>query len=684
MPHHHAIMLRAPVRRQHLKLQTTGFVLAVVATGLFTAASVCAPTSVEAQGVLVAEGGLAVQDPTLARAKGLIESQQPEAAISLLRNFLTRSPDSRHLDEAYFLLAVAFVRTEAHDQAVTYLDQLLEEYPSSRLADRARLMLASAHAELGQLDLALPLLAEVRSLSPDPQARRDALALSADLLSRKGDYLRAIQASLEEMSLLPEDERAVPRTRIRDLIRDKLDEKDLRRLRASYPATFPSDLAIIRLIELHLARKEQHLAEKYLRAFLKQFPSHEYATTANALLESFANALKQSEYVLAALLPLSGKLGRFGTESLRGVQLALERGNEMADLPSIALAVQDTESDRVFLRSHLYQLIDDYRPLAIIGPMRSQELRKMAELAERTETTFVTPSATIPDVQQLGRYVFSTAMTYPLQTRRLVEHAMTRLSYYRFAVLYPDTTYGRALARLFGREVMRRGGEIIAIESYQEGDTDFRQPIRRLKEADLKRDGSIAETTTETGQTRLTYTPGFDAVFIPGTAMEVSLILPQLLFYDLSVPLLGTNGWNSPDLLRWGDPSLQGSVFVDGLYLDSSDTNVQDFVARYQRHYRADPSLLAAQAYDATQLVLEAIRRGAGNSRAIRELFMAGHDFPALGGPAAFNAQGVLDRHLFVLEVKDGRIVQAGQLNGELPPGALSPPVGGERVSVQE
>ena len=615
------------------------------------------------------------QHPRLAEAQRLLEAQRPGTAIPLLQNFISRSSGSKHLAEAYLLLASALVRTRSHAEAVTYLDQLLNDFPSSGLAHRARLLLASAHAELGNMDAALPLLAEVRSLASDPRTRREALTLTGVLLSRKGDFLRAIQAWKEEMDLVLEEARAAPRDRIRQLIMEKLGEKQLLRLRVTYPGQFPSDLAMIRLIKLHLARNEQHLAERHIQFFLAQFPFHPYARTANDLLQSFSAALKESDYVIVALLPLSGKLSAFGTESLRGVQLALDRAREIFDLPSIALAVRNTESDKIFLRSELTELINTYRPLAVIGPMRSREVQQLAELAEQTETPFLTPSATLPDVRRLGNFLFSTAVTHALQARRVVDYAMNRMGHYRFCVIYPDTFYGRELTRLFSREVRRRAGDVIAAESYKEHDTDFGVQIRRLRAVDLNGDGLMSQIETSTGRQQLIYSPGFDAIFVPGRGKEAALIATQLLFYDINVPLFGTNGWNSPALLRLAGSSLEGSVFVDGFYRDSLDRDVQDFVDRYERRYQTSPSLFAAQAYDATRLVLEAVRRGATSARQVRDKLRSARDLPALGGAAGFDSRGVLDRQLFVLQVKQGKIVPAEQSNGRVPESSKEPPV---------
>jgi ABC-type branched-subunit amino acid transport system substrate-binding protein len=66
--------------------------------------------------------------------------------------------------------------------------------------------------------------------------------------------------------------------------------------------------------------------------------------------------------------------------------------------------------------------------------------------------------------------VFSTALTYELQAKRIAAYAIKEQGFRRFCILHADTTYGE-LARLFAQEV-RRNEEVIAIESYKEGEAD--------------------------------------------------------------------------------------------------------------------------------------------------------------------------------------------------------------------
>jgi ABC-type branched-subunit amino acid transport system substrate-binding protein/predicted negative regulator of RcsB-dependent stress response len=592
------------------------------------------------------------------QAQALIETHQYAAAAAALKTFLAGYPNSSYVDEAQLLLATAQISNKQATEAIVTLDQLMADHPASPLIGRARLLLATAHADLGNPDQALAILAEARSLEDSVEIKRDALKLSGDILITKGDYAHAIQSWLDELNLTPDNERPDVRARIRSLIQDKMDRKTLHRLRDTYPTTFPGDLALIRLIELFAAKGEDHQAERNLRIFLNRFPTHEYAQTATETLKSLKSRLKASQYVIVAMIPTSGRHSPFGTEVYNGVKLALDKGKETLGLTSVGLIVIDSETDKGLLRFQLSEAIAEYKPLAVIGPLFSRDLPLVAELAEKTETPFLTPTAALADVRRLGTYLFNTSASFFQQAHRLADYAVQYLGYTRFGILHPDNAYGQELARLFAQEARQFGGEIIAVESYKETDTDFGLPIKRLKLEDLKRHGRTKTVPMSKGGTRVVYEPGFDAVFLPGRSSQIGLLTAQLLFYDVKVGFLGNSTWNSPDLLRAADRTIEGDVFVDGFFADSADPTIHDFVVRYRLRHQADPTSFAAHAYDATRVVLDAVTRGATSGRAIRDQLMRSPDLPALSGPAAFGSNGSLDRKLFVIEIKKGKFVQ--------------------------
>lgn len=604
--------------------------------------------------------------PVLTQAKQLIEEGDPESASVALRQFLGTSPPPEHLDDAYLLLSAALYSLKDYTEALKYLNLLREEFPMSELVDRSKLLAARTHAAMGNVDLALPLLAQVRTASEDEDTNREALRLTADFLVQKRDFVRAIHTLLEDIAESSEEQASDIRDQIQVFITEKLDRKALVRVREAFPRSYPGDLATIRLIDYHTARGEDHLAEREIQHLLAAFPAHPYGPKASELLTLFKARLTANQYFIATVLPLSGPLASFSNDVLEGIQLAVEHSREQAGLPSIGLIVKDNNPDRGGFLEDLSALLHEDRPLVVIGPMLSKNLPVMAEMAQKTRIPLITPAATLPNVRRLSNFLFSTSLTYAMQAERIAAYATKEQEYRRFCILHPNTVYGRELARLFAQEVRRHDGEIIAVESFKEGETNFGPQIMGLKTEDLSKYGLAvpAEPSQPTdkpvarNEKRLLYTPGFDAIFIPSRSSEIGLIAAQLAFHDVKVPLLGANGWNSPNFARTADRTVDGATFVDGFFADSPNPAVQDFVRRHQKRFQTTPSLFTMQGYDAASVVVEAVRNGAVSGDAIQEFLTNQRILPTLAGPAGFGPDGTLRRPVFLLQVKQGKFVQ--------------------------
>ncbi len=603
--------------------------------------------------------------PALKQAKRLIDAGQGEEAITVLRRFLATSPKPELLDDTYLLFGAAMYTAKQYADALKYLKQLQTEFPESEVTDRGKLMQARVHAAMGNLDLALPILTGLRNLSKDDGTKREALRLSGEFYAQKKDTTRAIQAWLDEVTLGTEDQAEDVRTRIRELTSETSDKKTLEHIRDTFPRSFPGDIASLRLIHLYVSRREEHQAIRQIQQFLVNFPTHPQAAETSELLATLQAAQKSNQFFIAGVLPLSGKLAPFAGEILSGIQLAVESTRDRPGSPSVGLIVKDLESDYDSFLDEFSELLNTDRPLAVIGPLLSKNLPVMAELAERAHIPLVTPAATLPNVRRLGNYVFSTALTYELQATRIATYAIKEQGFRRFCILHPDTTYGRELARLFAQEVRRSEGEVIAIESYKEGEADVSAQLKRMKAEDLKRYGLSVplDQTKLTGKLtkldkKVFYTPGFDAIFIPGRAADAGIITAQLNFHDMKVPFLGANGWNSPDFARTDDSSIDGAVFVDGFFVDSPTPAVQDFVARYKKRFDTNPTLFSMQGYDAAKLVLDAVHKGASSGEAVHDQLLTQPDLSSLAGPAAFGPDGILHRPLFLIQIKRGRFIQ--------------------------
>jgi len=594
----------------------------------------------------------------LTRANSLLEQNRSDEALIILEEFSEKFPGTSLTHESLFLQAIALKSQGQVKHAIILLEQLLEEHPTSRFGDKARLTLGNLYTQIQEPQRAIAVLKNALNLSSDPNTHREARHILRLAYEQKGDFAQAIQIALHEINLASDEDRPDLLTYVQGLILQKMDEQALSILVDKFPQAFPGDLGLIRLIELHTSQSDEVLAERDIRAFLHHFPNHPYAQTAVALLQSFISRIKAHDFVIAAVFPFSGKAKPYGTDALNGVRLALRQATARQGAQKIGLVVKDSSLPMAQLEHEFTQVLREFHPIALIGPLLAREVQAVAGLPDFSEVPFITPTASIPDIRRFGRYWFSTTLTIPLQVRNLVDYAMQRLGHTRFSILAPDTSYGREIGKEFHRYVQENGGYIIASQLYTKGTTDASMQILRIKDRDLALFGEMTPLENEKGEEHLIYSPGFDAVFLPGHPTDVAFLSAQLAFYDVKVSLLGSNSWNSPELLKWGKSTTDGSIFGDGLFLESTDPKVQAFIEQYRAAYRNDPSIFAAQAYDATRIVLNTIDEGATTGTEIRDQLFIRHDLPALGGLTAFDTTGILDRKVYIIQVTNGQFEQ--------------------------
>ena len=222
------------------------------------------------------------------------------------------------------------------------------------------------------------------------------------------------------------------------------------------------------------------------------------------------------------------------------------------------------------------------------------------------------------------------------------------------------------MLELFSDEVRKRNGLVIAAESYRDDDTDFGRQIKLLKGEDPS---FTEEDMTELEILEDLFVPDFppvdfDALFIPDYADRVGMIAPQLAYYGIEeLPLLGINGWNSPELTRLAGDYVEGAIFVDGFYAYSPYPFVKEFVNRYFDKYGEEPTFIEAQGFDVANILISVLARDDVISRDdVRLALSQLANYPGVTGATSFNLVGDADKTLYILKVENGNIVQADSL----------------------
>jgi branched-chain amino acid transport system substrate-binding protein len=94
----------------------------------------------------------------------------------------------------------------------------------------------------------------------------------------------------------------------------------------------------------------------------------------------------------------------------------------------------------------------------------------------------VSPSSTNPRVTQVGNYIFRVCFTDPFQGAVMAKFANDTLKVKKVAILVDvRNDYSVGLQTFFRQNFKQMGGEIVAEQSYSEGDSDFHAQLTQIK-----------------------------------------------------------------------------------------------------------------------------------------------------------------------------------------------------------
>lgn len=332
-----------------------------------------------------------------------------------------------------------------------------------------------------------------------------------------------------------------------------------------------------------------------------------------------ADALPTDEtrHRVALLVPLSGDNGAVGSSIANASTMALlDTGAD-----NLRITTYDTTRGA---REAARKAVADGNKL-ILGPLLGDEVAQVLTETRAARVPLITfsndPVVAAPDVFVLGNI--------PDQSiERTVAYARGRGAS-RFAAIVPAGEYGRRAEAGLRSALAASGGELVAIESYDRGNTSIVSAAQRLKQKG-----------------------GYDTVLIADSARLAALAAGELKPRGTgATQLIGTE-------LLSGDSTVTRNVALRGMWYSAvSDTRFKRFSDTYTQRFGGAPYRISTLGYDAVLLTLRVARDWkVGRAFPVSQLRDEG-GFLGLDGAFRFGANGVVERALEVREVRNGEVV---------------------------
>ncbi|HEY7744948.1 MAG TPA: penicillin-binding protein activator [Desulfuromonadales bacterium] len=587
----------------------------------------------------------------LVQAIELYRAAKADEALPLLLDLALRGTDAPVRYGACLYLARIFHERGQEAEALLYLERI----PDSERGDEVWLVEGAIRVATGEPERGEALLLAVGEDRLGDTDRVLRLAALAEARSRLGQPLQALMLIRQALAVPAGAHGEALLAQAHTLLQDRLGDAQLAEAVIMFRGSPIGQDALLQQALRAAAHGDKATALPLAESVLQGGGDFPYWLDAVRLWERLTGEIWQHRAV-GVLLPLSGRYATFGELVRRGMDLALEMHQAGGDKPARFL-YRDTAADPVQSERAVIDLVESERVLAIAGPLVGAAAQAAANKAQQMRVPLLTLSQK-EGLPESGPYVFRDSLTSRQQVLALVRYAMEERQLTSFAVLSPENRLGQEMADLFAGEVERRGGRMVARQTYAENLTDFRRQIKLLKRENP--DSPDPEPSRAGVPALSPRVLPFEALFIPDYADRIGLIAPQLAYFGIeNLPLLGSNGWNSPDLVRFAGRFVEGAVFVDGFFRDSSHPLVQEFVDRYFEKYGEEPSLLEAQGYDVAGILLLLLNRAEIRTREDLRLALSKvRNYPGVTGAMSFTQQGDADKNLFLLQVQDGNIVQ--------------------------
>lgn len=359
---------------------------------------------------------------------------------------------------------------------------------------------------------------------------------------------------------------------------------------------------------------------------------------ASSLFLYSCNKGSSNEILIGEYESLTGSEATFGQSSHNGLVLAVEETNKAGGLlgKQIKLITEDNQGKPSETQTVVQKLINRDKVVAIIGEVASSRSKAGAPICQAAKIPMITPASTNPEVTSIGDYIFRVCFIDPFQATVMSKFAINSMKVKKVALLVDQkNAYSTGLADNFRNVFTQMGGEIVEEQKYSAGDKDFKAQLTAIKAKNP------------------------EAIFIPGYYTDVNLISIQAREIGITVPLFGSDGWESEKLTEGkAADALQGSFFSTHVSADDPSPKIQDFIKKYREKYNKEPDAMSFLAYDAGLILFDAIKRaGSTEGEKIKNELAKTKDFPGVTGVITINEQRNAVKPAVVLEIRDGKFV---------------------------
>lgn len=345
---------------------------------------------------------------------------------------------------------------------------------------------------------------------------------------------------------------------------------------------------------------------------------------------------KDGEIVFGVQGPETGEIAVYGLQTLYGAEIAINEINAAGGIngKQVKLVHYDSRGDKAEALNVAQRLINNDKVCSILGEPTSGAVFAIRKAINDAKTIEISAGATAVGVTTDHPFIFRNTLLDTDGAPATIKFLKENKGWNNYAIITStNNDYSVGLSDTFRKAVIDNGGTVVIEQSINDKDTNISAQVTAMRNKK------------------------FDAVIFTGYYQEASLILLELRKQGINTPLVGGDGFQSPELYNVAKDATIGSVFFAGFSTTSPDQKVVEFNKKMiDAGHTSD--MFAAQGYDAIYLLADAAKAAGVTDCAdvaqrekMRDALAATKDFMGVSGQMSFDVDGNAVKKPFIQEV---------------------------------
>lgn len=395
----------------------------------------------------------AIRHGTGGRTDRIPKSKMAKLLLCLLILILYPQPFSAQPQPEDTLLfrdgEILFSKGEV-EKALWRFKQIVTDHPQSSLLNEAKFRMGICYTHLKRPREAIRILNELFSSFLSPPRMVHIFSLLGENYLELRDRFSALHWYGKGL-LVPGQPQEELKKRVRAIIDSFETEEDLKRVESLYRGAYGGGYAKWRLAHLAKHRGNDLLAKTLMKQWEKEYPKTDYLSGTEEPTEPVSRP-SQPKFKVGVILPLSGTHQPYGERVLQGIQLAMKELDPSGKGSFVSLVLRDSKGDPLEAEKAIEGLVSKENAIAILGPLLSIELDRVATKAQQLRVPMITFSQ---KEFRPGKteFIFQNSLLPSDQIQTLVSFALKTLELKSFGIFYPNSPYGVYFRTLFAHEV---------------------------------------------------------------------------------------------------------------------------------------------------------------------------------------------------------------------------------------